>query len=426
MLKDIFNRIVNKEKKTMSDRIMESIADGYVDIKVYDESSGTKKLVYHDTGDNTVTDWMRQAIITMLTGDAFSQNGNINENSYTTSTTSTTLTTQFSTPYVYNTLNNIHSESTSSNGVNYDGYLINGKQYFWNPSEFKGHYSSSVFNSNIYPVFPTKVLFGTGKEYNSWSSLETECSGTYTSYYANMLTEYGGDTTAATSSFDNNITTTNSLNNCNVVSGSISKGLYTSYTSTLQRSRTVNDPDSSMTTEVASSASKNYGVIGPIKTMYFSETDDESKLMSTISDSGKLLLPTYRGVGRPCFIYLNKKSTSDDSYSTWDTSTSEVAVSANSGMYYLNKITFKVTMPAQTDTYAGTYYPYNGYTLKQIGLYNDALLSLHCSATTGETEGSISSVYKNMPCGTLLAIKNMTPFSKTAGESVVLTWTLTI
>src|SRR5574344_765901 len=154
--------------------------------------------------------------------------------------------------------------------------------------------------------------------------------------------------------------------------------------------------------------------------MYFSDANDESKLMSTISDSGKLLLPTYRGVGRSAFIYLNKKSTTTDDVDTWDSSTSEVAVSSNSGMYYLNKITFKITMPAQTDTYAGAYYPYNGYTLKQIGRYNDALLSLHCSATTGETEGSISSVYKNMPCSTLRAIKNMTPFSKTAEESVVL------
>src|SRR5574344_349991 len=423
MLKDIFNEIVNKNKKAAIDKIVDSIADGYVDIKVYDESSGSKKLVYHDTGDNTVTDWMRQAIIVMLTGGCFSPNGKKNTS---TTTESATKTEQYSTPCVDTTSNKIHAKSSSSDGINYDGYIINGGQYFWDPKDFKGHYSSTTFTNDIYPIFPTKVLLGTGKEYNSWSELETECQGTYSTYYANMLTEYGGDSSTATTNFDNNIATSDNSNNCNIVSGTISKGVYTSYSTTIQRARTVNDPDSSITTEVSSSASKNYGVIGPIKTMYFSEADDESKLMSTISDSGNLLLPTYRGVGRPCFIYMNKKNTSDDSYSTWDTSTSEVAVSANSGMYYLNKITFKVTMPAQTDTYAGTYYPYNGYTLKQIGLYNDALRTLHSSATTGETEGSISSVYKNMPCGTLLAIKNMTPFSKTAGESVVLTWTLTI
>src|SRR5574344_2805312 len=107
MLKDIFNEIVNKNKKAAIDKIVDSIADGYVDIKVYDESSGEKKLVYHDTGDNTVTDWMRQAIIVMLTGDSFSQNGTVN-NSITKN--SSVTTTQFSTPYVYNTLNNIHSE----------------------------------------------------------------------------------------------------------------------------------------------------------------------------------------------------------------------------------------------------------------------------------------------------------------------------
>ena len=61
MLKDLFKP---KKEKTIKDNLNVSIADGYVDIKGYKvNSDGTKELVYHDTGDNVVTDWMRHAII---------------------------------------------------------------------------------------------------------------------------------------------------------------------------------------------------------------------------------------------------------------------------------------------------------------------------------------------------------------------------
>ena len=63
-------------------------------------------------------------------------------------------------------------------------------------------------------------------------------------------------------------------------------------------------------------------------------------------------------------------------------------------------------------------YQYNGYTLKQIGLFNDALM---CSK-----EGVESDLSKKMPCGTMLAIKNIATFTKTADEELIFTWTLTV
>ena len=69
MLKDLFKP---KKEKTIKDNLNVSIADGYVDIKGYKvKPDGTKELVYHDTGDNVVTDWMRHAIISLLGGYVF-------------------------------------------------------------------------------------------------------------------------------------------------------------------------------------------------------------------------------------------------------------------------------------------------------------------------------------------------------------------
>ena len=80
MLKDLLKK--NKEKNNMKEKILNSIMDGYVDIKAYKhDKNGNKKLVYHDTGDNTVTDWMRQAIMLMLSGYSLSYNGNTTLNS---------------------------------------------------------------------------------------------------------------------------------------------------------------------------------------------------------------------------------------------------------------------------------------------------------------------------------------------------------
>ena len=80
MLKDLFKP---KKEKTIKDNLNVSIADGYVEIKGYKvNSDGTKELVYHDTGDNVVTDWMRHAIISLLGGYVYSKSGNADINTH--------------------------------------------------------------------------------------------------------------------------------------------------------------------------------------------------------------------------------------------------------------------------------------------------------------------------------------------------------
>lgn len=416
MLKDIFSKFQNNNK----DPINVNIMDGFVDIKCYKVADdGSKKLVYHDCGDNVVTDWMRHTIMVMLTGSVFSKNGN-SILSNPTAQSSRQSDTAFS---MLGQTNVYHSaKSTTSTEKNLDGYLLNGKQYFFNADEITKKYSrpaESLENDNFYAYFPTKVLFGTGKEYSSWEVLQTENETANATWYTEMLNSYGGDVTTAKNNFDANIDLT-----CNTFSGSISKNIY-SGNGNITKMRTVNDPDSSSNIiSTTSTMNKNYGVVGAIKTIYFQE-EDKDYLQSTLSDSGKLLKPVNRGVGRPCFIYFNTPQDSGKTKEGWDdVSSAEVALSKDNSSTYLNKITFSITMPAQSaaENAVGKYYPYNGYTLKQIGLYNDALL------TTGvdSANDTNSYAYNNMKHGMLLAIKNITAIQKTADTEIKLTWTLTI
>ena len=413
MLKDLFNKFKPKQEK---DPINLNIFDGFVDIKGYKVIDGKKKLVYHDCGDNVVTDWMRHAIMVMLTGSVFSSNGNSTVTDPRASSSRTTAVA-FSMPGQTNQYHSAKSESSS--GKNLDGYILNGSQYFFNASSITDKYSKSSMADNIYALFPTKVLFGTGKEYSSWQVLQSENEVANATWYTEMLNSFGGDLTTAKNNFDTNIDLS-----CNIFSGSISKNIYTG-NGAITKARTVNDPDSSSNIiTTTSTMNKNYGVVGAIKTVYFEEADNDL-LQTTLTQEGKLLKPINRGIGRPCFIYFNTPQRDNKVYEGWDQpEAAEVSLSKDASANYLNKITFNITMPSQdaTSNSIGAYYPYNGYTLKQMGLYNDA----HLTTTTNASNDLTSYPYNNMQCGMLLAIKNITAFQKNADTEIRLQWTLTI
>ena len=172
MLKDIFEKYMPKKSGNLSDKIASSLMDGYVDIKAYKvNNNGTKDLVYHDTGDNVVTDWMRQTILMLLSGYCVTANGavGIEENKFKSTQPSV-------------------SEDCHSTSNNIDGYLLNGEQFFWEydratcKQPVSGNYvpdESALTNTPIFPVFPTKVLFGTGREFSSWEDLKSETSIAY-------------------------------------------------------------------------------------------------------------------------------------------------------------------------------------------------------------------------------------------------------
>lgn len=400
MLKDFLKKNTTKKE---ADKVG-SVLDGYVDIKIYDcKNKDNKKLVYHDTGDNTVTIWMKHVILQLLAGkSSFSKGKNLysNENGSTGS-----------------------GGSCLSSSENEGQLFSGGKEY-------------TIGDINNFSLLPTKVLLGTGKEYTNWISLKNENEEKNAKWYQNMLAIYGDDGKAFTDEVDSE---------CNNYSASISTQGHYSLTSTsipggVANSISVEDPDGNKLNTMPSDLSRRIGVVGAIKTPHSknSETitlsDLESNFLNqAVSDSGRLLQPKHRGVGEPCFLYFkrnkdetdasgNKTIKKDEINSIYD-STSSVYVNRESlSDVVCNKITFTVILPAQTTN--SEYYPYNGYTLKQIGLFNDAIMS---DSDSPSSESLISKIGKNlMPHGTLLAVKDIAPFTKTSTSEVRLTWTLTI
>lgn len=423
MLKDLFK----KKNKDLKETIAKSLMDGYVDIKAYKhDKDGNKTMVYHDTGDNTITDWMRHAIMLMLSGYSLSYNGN----NVIDSNESAKDKEQISKP-------NLDYHSSSENkGYNKDGYCLNGEQYLWDGENknskigypIMGNLDFYADGQEQYSLFPTKVLLGTGCEYTDWQSLKDANEEENATWYTNMINTYGdGDVIVAEKAFNSMLGLENDGDICqsNQYSGTIGlQGLY-SGSGSLVRAITVNDPDN--TTNVSSSAemSKRYGVVGAIKTIYCPDnaSDCSDYLEETISDSGRLIKGRYRGAGRPCFIYFNRSSQTTQSKLDWDEVTSDISVQRDSSSNYLNRITFRVVIPAQSSGTGavGEYSPFNGYTFKQIGLFNDALINTVSDANNPKTKQA-----SNMPCGMMLAVKNIQNFTKTADESIEFTWTLTI
>lgn len=442
MLKDIFKK--EEKNKDSKEKILSSIADGYVDIKAYKHSeNGKKTLVYHDTGDNTVTNWMRQIIMLLLSGYSLSKNG-------TMATTVLSSTRQDST--CFSKPSNISGAHSSQ--YNFDGYCLNGEQYL--TDEFKNKYDNSLFypvepndsvynsgetNEIYYALFPTKILLGTGCEYTDWNSLKEANEEDNATWYANIIQAYGdGSEQEAETAFNKLVGITNDNNDdelkrysCNSYSATIgAQGKYTSNGGSMLPAVTVNDPDTTSNISTTADMANRFGVVGAIKTLYLpSQFDSDSSnnndlssnyLENTISDSGRLIKGKYRGAGRPCFVYFSRnKFNLTDTKLDWESQTSDVYVSKDSNSSYLNRITFKVVIPAQSSGTGavGEYSPFNGYTFKQIGLFNDAVFS---NSTLAETTDQS----KNMPCGTMLAVKNIQNFTKTADESIEFTWTLTI
>lgn len=424
MLKDLFKtNKANKEKE----KILLNLMDGYVDVKAYKhKDDGSKELIYHNTGDNTVTNWMRHTLMMLLSGYSYSNNGS----GEISNGASGASKQQLSTPTV--------GEANHSEVFNNDGYVLNGEQYLWEWETFQGH--PILPNSKFYktdkqfPYFPTKILLGTGCEYVDWDSLKENNEAANSTWYTNMVTQYGdGDEDKAYTNFNNLVGINDegadiSGYDCNVYSATIgAQGVYTG-TGSMLRAVTVNDPDTTTNVSSSSEMANRYGVTGAIKTLYLPKDGFEcgDLLQPTISDSGRLLKGYYRGAGRPCFIYFNRTEQESGDELDWDKQTSDIYISKDAASTYLHRVTFKVVIPAQSSGTGavGVYNPFNGYTFKQLGLFNDAVFST--DSRPGVNAAGAAYVKNNMPCGMMLGIKNIQSFTKTADESIEFTWTLTI
>jgi hypothetical protein len=128
----------------------------------------------------------------------------------------------------------------------------------------------------------------------------------------------------------------------------------------------------------------------------------------------------YWGVGKPCFIYARREA-------RFYQSGSEIGLDFDTSME--NKITYTVTLPEQTGTNAGIFYPYNGFILKVAGLFADARFFLRNTIPASDAQSDDASLqeFKNftkMPQGILIAKRYISPITKSHDVSVTARWTL--
>ena len=313
MLKD-FLKLNNKKAK---DKIL-SLVDGYVDIKAYKHfDDGSKKLIYHDTGDNAVTVWMRQIILQLLTGYCFGEGHMLTVDTDNDNSVDTVSVTKPN-PAAHNSLSNL----------NLDGYCLNGKQFFYDWPTKNNNNTLSLYPINInsdymqgeggndniiYALFPTKVLLGTGREFSKWDEIK-EFENDNSSFFNKMLNEYGdGSEQKARVQLDGD--SSNNIKGIIEDSINIYSGTLTPDGKGLIQTITVNDPNEESDVYSIAELSTRKGVIGAIKTIYTrigQKVGNKDLLESTISENGRMLNPAYRGYGRPCFIYFNRVTYGDD------------------------------------------------------------------------------------------------------------------
>lgn len=386
MIKDIFNKNTNEE-----DNMNLSLKGKLV---VTAEKNGVE--VHRDEGDNVVTIFSKHALMHLLTSESFSTHGNTTGTAIKYSGRSSTAINHSATSNIDGTI--ISSRQYLTDNTNYFDSVESEYSYLSKPPTEttlipEGSDQSQGF---IFPFFPTKMLFGTGKEYKSWADVPVANTGSSSDIYSYQNMNNGSWNE---SMFDSEI---NNVNN-----------YYSNTwgTDSLLQTRTVNDISSGVLSE--SPDLYHFGVSGAIKdATYNNSVSDTAKI--AISAGKWFAKYSYRGIGRPSFIYARRGRFFDTS--------SETALSSINGIEQLNsenRITFTIVMPEQTN---GEFYPYNGYVLKQAGLFCDSRMVL--GNTIPIASGTALNNYNKMPCGIMWAKRNISPVYKTHDLKIIATWTI--
>ena len=421
MLKDRIEenfKEISRDKENSMNEDMGMKLKGKLEVWAYKNG----ELIHHDKGDNIVTKWAKHATMHLLSSESYSTHGDRTVNSVTAYTGRSIV----SSDHIDGSANNdgtilSNKQYLSDNTDYYDSAGNSGTaqyKYWSSPSvdmeaDFtnKGDITNSSDHTLFkYPFFPTKMLFGTGIEYASFADIPVEHQGTGQEGYGNV-----GNGSWGSENFD--LYLNNTPINSNYYSATWDGSSYE-----LTPTRTVNDIYSAaLTTELTD---ESFGVKGAIKDATFTGAVNEPILVNT---DGKWFADgSYRGIGRPSFIYAQRTA-------RFMESNSEVLLEMGEtiGTEDLeSKITYTIVMPEQT---GGEFYPYNGYTLKVAGLYADAAMLLKNTVPLNETQSENDDSdannlefinYKQQPGGILWATRNIAPIFKSHDTKIVAQWTI--
>jgi len=454
MLKDnIFQIIKSNEKNKTVDRVQNKLRG---ELKVWGYEGGD--LIHFDEGNNIVTDWAKHALSHLITGDPFIEPTDLDTYQWGPRQIAAKRKKNDSSTIPIDNIQpdgDYHTQTT-----NYDGTLMSGDQYFSNNPETYNYWVNSNlsatgvdtdtpegFNKTL-PLFPTKMLFGTGEEIRYHDS--TNFSGAGVEDPSIQLPLDSDTNGAAFKSFLEG-EGFNPLSDYFISDESQTilelDSAYNNYSSifdgtSLVKTRTVNQflqeqLDSYNDTRMFAikGAVKNSGFW--VKNAVASGTTGEHG-NNIIERVGNDFFPSsvYKGIGQPAFIYMKRNSRNYDAASEISLSSDLVTTSENlSTSMVLNpqkgetKMTFTVVMPEQTGAYEGEFYPYNGYTLKNAALYADAPLLIGDTTESDyfisiQDQPEVYNMYRRMPFGLMFSARSISPILKSPTRTIVFSWTL--
>ena len=396
-------------------------------------------VISYERGHNQVTNLAKMTIIHLLAGEIGVVDGPIYSTLNSHSNSLRGLSLSEGTPIVQSFTPGNHTVSTNA-----DGQLVSEMQYFYDGSSVLDEGSGRNLLSQVMPTvvggnnvvfnFPTKMLFGTGLEAanadDMSSSYQSDFDTSITSSSIYRLNGWATDPASSDPVFENvNITTDDDA-------AKTAEKLTNWYSNSAYRCRTF-QPASTNPIQADPNAT-DVSIKGAIKNSYITSTSDTGKYNPTT----KMAYPTYRGMGYPCFIYARR---STNSFYNPDEGNAETHYQMNSVLGtnpYETQLTYSVIMPAQpvNSTDVSTFYPYNGWILRQAGLFCDARYKLR-SEEVGDgrqeyketsfvdkvngdaTDSDSAKTYRDSVCGQMLFTRNLSsPILKTADTQVEFKW----
>lgn len=336
---------------------------------------------------------------------------------------------------------------------NLDGQLVSGQPYFYDGNTIDNGERTTLL-SQVYPTpvnaqtgdrlqfnFPTKMLFGTGLEDKNGTDVETTYSNdfgaTVTPGAIAVLNGYSSGTSDLSIMFKGCSSAADSEYGI-----SQQKKLSNWYSANAYRCRTLQpastDPMKTLPT------ANDTAIKGAIKNCFIEESAYDASLYNPTT---KMALAPYRGFGYPCYIYALR---STRSFYHDNEGNREVYYGVNTTLggdsaSYETEVTYTVVMPAQpvaSDSIT-TFYPYNGWVLRQAGLFCDSrfqIRSVDDTVTTGapalseaaflnDVNSSVASDsdnahnYRDSVGGQMLFTRNLSsPILKTADDEVTFIW----
>ena len=341
------------------------------------------------------------------------------------------------------TLNTDEQSETPS--TNLDGQMVSGEPYFFNGANYQDSENNTRL-SQVAPMsdgfsdnaaikfnFPTKMLFGTGLEdYSSetiGSTYQNDLGAAVNSEAICILNGYDASNTLPTKFFYGCSSST-----LQDYPPSQEKRLSNWYSASKFRSRTL-QPASTQPIKT-NPTSNDTAIKGAIKNCFIESSSDSS----LYNPSTKMAINDYRGYGYPCFIYAKRDTQSF--YVTGDNENVFYSVNDSLGSSpYETEVTYTVVMPAQpvASQRILTFYPYNGWVLRQAGLFCDSRYKIRSSSSTTYAEATmlsnansgiedqVTNTYRNSVGGQLLFTRNLSsPIIKTPDNVVTFIWRIFI